>query len=123
MPGFCSCTEGWGSLLRYFMEMLSTTTPNRCVHAFVDDLVRRRSDRLQAGRAEAIDGGCRDRDRQTRDHRGNARDIGALGPMWLRAAEDHVADLGRIEPRRLAKHIADAVGRQIFRASHVERAA
>ncbi len=49
-----------------------------------------------------------------------SRYIGALHAVRLGAAEDNVADLGRIERRSLAQNIPDAMRGQVVRARHVE---
>ena len=54
---------------------------------------------------------------------GDAGHVLPLLPGRLGAAEDDVADLGRVDLRHLAEHVADAVRGQIVGAAQVERAA
>ncbi len=93
------------------------------VRAFADDLVSRHRNRLQAGRTEPIHGDRRGRNRQTGQQRGHAGDVVALHAVRLAAAENDVFDLLRIELRRFAQHILDAMRGQLVRPRHVEGAA
>ena len=98
--------------------MLSTPPPMAASASFVHDLMRRHRDGLQAGGAESIDGGGRNRHRKPSQNGRHARDVRPLHAMRLGAAQNHVADFSGIERRRLAQHIADAMRRQIFRTRH-----
>ena len=55
--------------------------------------------------------------------RGDARDVVALGPVRLSAAEDDFLDFIRIETRHLAEHVLDGVGGEVVRTGHIEAAA
>ena len=93
------------------------------VGAFVDDLVRGNGDGLQAGGAESIDGGAATvTGRPARIAATRATFI-SLRAVRLRAAENHVLDFGRIELRRFAQNVFDAVRGQIVRPGHIEGSA
>ena len=52
--------------------------------------------------------------------RRDARDVRSLHAVRLRAAQDHVANLGGIERRRFAQNVLNAMRGQIVRTRHVE---
>ena len=64
-----------------------------------DDPLRGERDRLQARRAEAVDGRARHGDRAAGAQRDLARDVPAGRAFGQRAAHEHVVDLGRRELR------------------------
>src|SRR2546427_10939666 len=72
------------------------------VGALVDDVVGRDGDRVESGRAEAVDGEAGHARGQPRPHRGHTRDVVALRAVRLAAAKDHVLDLLLVELRHLA---------------------
>src|SRR5207237_8452755 len=59
-----------------------------------DDALRRDGDRLQARRAEAVHGHAGGRHRTSGANRDLPRDVAAGGAFRVRAAHDHVVDLG-----------------------------
>lgn len=54
-----------------------------------------RSHRLQAGRAEPVDGGAGSRHRAARPERRVSRHVPSCRPFWQTAANEHIFDLGR----------------------------
>jgi hypothetical protein len=96
---------------------------DRRVGASTHDLIRSQCDRLQTGRAIAVDGGSACRGRQTGQQGGDSRDVVSLRAKGLPAAHDDVFDFARIELRCLAQHILDAVRRQFIGTRQVERSA
>ena len=78
------------------------------VHAVDDDLLGGGGDGHQARRALAVDGHAGDGDGQAGAQRGGAAD-GRLDALLQRRADDHVVDLGRVDPGALDRG-ADGVG-------------
>ena len=66
-------------------------------HAVDDHPLRRERDRLQAGRAEAVDGRAARRHRQPGPDRRLARDVVAGRAFRQRAADEHVLDLAGLD--------------------------
>ena len=86
------------------------------------DLVGGNGDRLQARRAEPVEGHAGGADAQARQHRDVATDVVALGAFVGAGADDAVLDAGRVDTGARQQRI-DTVGRHVVRAGHVELAA
>jgi hypothetical protein len=84
-----------------------------------DDALRCHRDRLQAARAEAVDGHAAGRDRQARAQRDLARDVAAGGALRSRATHDDVVDLGRVDAGALDRGL-DRVAAERRAVRHVE---
>src|SRR5438094_441406 len=69
--------------------------------------LRGKRNRLQTGRAEAVDGHRRSVDRQTGAKRGDARHVHALLAFGHGAAENHVVDFFRLKPGHARKRFLD----------------
>ncbi len=68
------------------------------IHVVDDDLLGRRGDRHQAGRALAVDRHARGADRAPGTQRDLAREIARLRALLERRAPEHVVDLTRLDP-------------------------
>jgi hypothetical protein len=103
---------------------------HRAVFTWVEDSpfkgpfwVGRHRNGLQAGRAEPVHGGAGRRHRQPGAHRRHARDVVALRPVRLAAAEDHVLHFLHVELRHLTEGVLDAMRGEIVGPGQVERSA
>ena len=85
------------------------------------DRARRHVDRLHRGAAEAVDRGAGDRDRQMREQCHQARHVHALLALGKRAADDHVLDVGGLDPASRNQR-RDHLGGQLVRADFGQRA-
>ena len=109
MPGLCSLTHGFGSRLDGLTRRRDAldAAADRGLGPFVDDLVGRQRDGLQARRAEAVD-----RRRRRRVTGSPARiaatraTLSPCEPCGMAQPRIDVLDLGRIELRHLPQHVA-----------------
>ena len=79
-------------------------------------------DRLQAGRAESIDGDRRRRHRNPCPQAGDPRHVQSLLGFRHRAADDHVVDLGGVEARCASQRLRQNSSRHVVRSRRPERA-
>jgi len=70
-------------------------------------------DRLQARRAEAIDGDGRRGDRNARAQARDPRHVHALFRLGHRAPHDHIVDLARIDAGRALERLGDGGGAEL----------
>ena len=87
------------------------------------DAVCRQRHGLHAGGAEAVDGQSRHRVRQSCQQQGDTRHVHALLRFRHGTADDHVADAGRVERRRLRQHTLQYVRQHVVRTGVAEHAA
>ena len=86
------------------------------------DALGRHGNRLQAGRAEAVDGHRRDFDRQSGAQGGDAGDVHALLGLGHGAAEDDVFDFFGVKLGHALERALDGDGGQIVGTGGAQRA-
>ena len=96
---------------------------NHRLGAFAHDLVGSHRNGLQARRAESVDCNSGRSNREPGPYCGEPSYVLSLRAVRLPTAKDHVLNLFRIELRRLAKDIFNAVRGQVFWSRHIERTA
>ena len=93
------------------------------VQSFIDDLMRGHRNGLQARGAVPAHGQTGNRGGQPGPDERDTRDVVALLPKWLAATNDHFFDFRRVQLRRFAQQVLDAMRRQVVGPGHIERAA
>jgi len=100
---------------------IDSVPPATITCAAAQDALGRHSNRLQAGRAEAVDGHRRHLDRQTRSQRRDASHVHPLLGLGHGAAQDDVFNFLGIKLRHAIERALDSNGSQLIRTRSPQR--